>query len=109
VAVVPLPDPAKHDTGCKPGRASDDRGREHDPEKEPESADEIVALELCAKIAPGKWSRPQESHEKSAEARQILDVRAAQLIELRQNRFSGRCDRNVQSRVGIIAGPGEMI
>jgi len=82
VAVVPLPERSQQETGAKPGRASKYCGSEHDPEKQPESPHEFIALELRAQVAPRERSGPEESPEKSAKSREILDVRAAQLVEL---------------------------
>lgn len=82
MAVVPLPDRSHQETGAKPGRASQYCGTEHDPEKQPESPHEAIALELRAQVAPRERSGPEESHEKSAKSREILDGRAAQLVKL---------------------------
>lgn len=82
MAVVPLPERAQQETGAQPDRASKYCGSEHDPEKQPESPHEVIALELRAQVPPRERSRPEESHEKSAKSREVLDVRAAQLVEL---------------------------
>ena len=78
---------AQSEAGC----ACKDSGCDDDPEEIPQTAHERAACELIGQQAPGEGRCANESGEEPYIGGKVLYGRAAELVELGENRLPRRC------------------
>jgi hypothetical protein len=83
-----FPNPANQKPDAQPRNADEHTGRRHVKQKVPQAPREIAGVELLGELLPRKRGGSQESKQKSAIGREVLDGCAAQLVILGENTAS---------------------
>ena len=80
-----LPEEPRRDSESQSGDASEDARGGDDAEEVPQSAREPSGIELYGEEPPRERRGPDEPDEKAEVGRDVLDGRAAQAVELRDD------------------------